>query len=197
MAIFADVQYYLCWCRVVGWVRKSPHKFWRNIGMVPKELIFAKGPLFTLSLSIHSGSSHNIGQAIWICFDCWKCQKWQFCWLTTEIAGKFKCQNSGQCFGFPPFIIYFVHQVVPAAINSSQLKPNNHDFLKLVFRNCKVENIFVHKLVGFDKAIYVIVSSNSDNFCFLTQKFDQTPKLFRIYSAKMSSFMCKNEIFKA
>ena len=131
MAFFADIQYYLCWCRVVGWVRKSPQKFWRNKGMVPKELVFAKGLLFTLSLSIHSGSSHNIGQAIWICFDCWKCQKWQFCWLTTEIAGKFKCQNSGQCFGFPPFIIYFVHQVVPAAINSSQLKPNNHDFLEL------------------------------------------------------------------
>ena len=61
-------------------------------------------------------------------------------------------KKSGQCFGFPPFIIYFVHQVVPAAINSSQLKPNNHDFLKLVFRSCKVENIYVHKLVGFDRA---------------------------------------------
>ena len=35
MAIFADVQYYLCWRRV-GWcVKKSPKMCWRNIGMVP------------------------------------------------------------------------------------------------------------------------------------------------------------------
>ena len=101
----------------------------------------------------------------------------------------------------PPFIIYFVHQVVPAVINSSQLKPNNHDFLKLLFRSCKVENIYVHKLVGFDRAIYVIlVSSNSEShrqFSLFDTEIWPNAKNFEVYSAKMSSFMCKNEIFKA
>ena len=35
ITIFADVQYYLCWLRASGWVRKSPKMCWRNIGMVP------------------------------------------------------------------------------------------------------------------------------------------------------------------
>ena len=35
MAIFADVQYYSCWRRVGGWVKKSSKMCWRNIGTVP------------------------------------------------------------------------------------------------------------------------------------------------------------------
>ena len=38
LAIFTDVQYYLCWHRVGRWVKKSPKMCWRNIGMVPNIL---------------------------------------------------------------------------------------------------------------------------------------------------------------
>ena len=34
IAIFADVQYYLCWRRLGGW-EKSPKMFLRDVGMVP------------------------------------------------------------------------------------------------------------------------------------------------------------------
>ena len=37
MAIFADVQYNLCWRIVGGWVKKSPKMCWCNIRMVPRE----------------------------------------------------------------------------------------------------------------------------------------------------------------
>jgi hypothetical protein len=129
-----------------------------------KKLVFAKGLLFTRSLSIHS--SHNIGQASWMCFDCWKCQIWQFCWLTTEFPGKFKCQNNGQCFGVPPSVFLFCTPNCPCCkkCNASQLKPNHHVFfLKLLFRSCKVEIYFLHKLLAFNKAIYVIISSNIES----------------------------------
>ena len=43
IAIFTDVQYYLCWRRVSGWVRKTPKICWRNIGMVPREKLRRKG----------------------------------------------------------------------------------------------------------------------------------------------------------
>ena len=36
MAIFADLQYCLCWCKVGGWVWRSPKMYWHIIGMVPK-----------------------------------------------------------------------------------------------------------------------------------------------------------------
>ena len=36
MAIFANVQYFSCWRRVGGWVRKTPKMCWLNIRMVPK-----------------------------------------------------------------------------------------------------------------------------------------------------------------
>ena len=86
------------------------------------------------------------------------------------------------------FIIYFVHQV-QAAINSSQLKPNDHNFLKLVFRSCKVENIYVHKLVGLDRAIFVIVSSNSESqFLLFDTEIWPNAKTFQ-------DLLCQNELF--
>ena len=41
VAISADVQYYLYWRRVGGWVRKIPKMCWRNIGMVPNSAQYA------------------------------------------------------------------------------------------------------------------------------------------------------------
>ena len=76
---------------------------------------------FVLTLTfIHSGFSHNIGQAIFL--------------LVDYLPKLYELENSNakivDSLWFPPFII--VRQVVLAAINSSQLKPNNHDFLKLL-----------------------------------------------------------------
>ena len=55
MAIFADVQYYLCWRRVSGWVRKSPKICWRNIGMEPlrRDAIVRRWKLFMMKEKTH------------------------------------------------------------------------------------------------------------------------------------------------
>ena len=58
MTIFADVQYYLCWRRVSGWVRKSLKICWRNIGMVPSQAMI--GGYLDLYIQGRSKQSDNL-----------------------------------------------------------------------------------------------------------------------------------------
>ena len=91
---FAYVQYYLCWHKMVGLVRKSPKMSWRNIRTVPKDnlyywLLVINGQkckrnfsFFSKQLPVYSSVNLVIEFLFW--------EGWFFFWekLTSLIAPK-------------------------------------------------------------------------------------------------------------
>ena len=68
MTIFADIQYYFCWRRVSGWVRKSPKMFWLSIRMVPKrkkKVILKKPQIQTTTIYTHQQTRTTNCWNIW------------------------------------------------------------------------------------------------------------------------------------
>ena len=69
MTIFADIQYYFCWRRVSGWVRKSPKMFWLSIRMVSKrkkKVILKKPQIQTTTIYTHQQTRTTNCWNIWI-----------------------------------------------------------------------------------------------------------------------------------